>query len=91
MRECLKRSALPRCLQQLLTEKNGSNTPASRARQEIANKGVHQSLIEWTRGKVETDGFKLVVEAGLPEHTRYSLVIRYASLSVVLCSALACG
>jgi|SRR4051794_38564483 len=55
--------------EQLLTEKNGSNTLASRTRQKIANKGVHQSLIEWTCGKVETNGFKLLVEAGLPEYT----------------------
>src|SRR5262249_24135043 len=52
--------------EQLLTEKNGSNTPASRTRQKIANKGVHQSLIEWTRGKVETNGFTLLLAAGLP-------------------------
>jgi hypothetical protein len=32
--------------EQLLTEKNKRNTPASRTRQKIDNKGVHQSLIE---------------------------------------------
>lgn len=64
--------------EQLLTEKNGRNTPASRTRQKIANKGVRQSLIEWTRGKVETNGFKLLVEAGLPEYTGEYLVVRYA-------------
>ena len=37
--------------EQLLTEKNNRNTAASRTRQKIANKGIHQSLIEWTRGK----------------------------------------
>jgi hypothetical protein len=31
--------------EQLLTEKNGSTTIASRTRQKIANKGVHQCLI----------------------------------------------
>jgi hypothetical protein len=50
--------------EQLLTEKNKRNTPASRTRQKIDNKGVHQSLIEWTRGKKETEGFKLLVEKG---------------------------
>src|SRR5258708_31548502 len=55
--------------EQLLTEKNGRTTAASRTRQKIDNKGVHQSLIEWTRGKVETNGFKLLVEKGLPEYT----------------------
>lgn len=64
--------------EQLLTEKNGRNTPASRTRQKLANKGVYQSLVEWTRGKVETNGFKLLVEKGLPEYTGEYLVARYA-------------
>jgi hypothetical protein len=64
--------------EQLLSEKNGRNTSAARTRQKIANKGVHQSLIEWTRGKVETNGFKLLVEKGLPEYTGEYLVVRYA-------------
>jgi hypothetical protein len=63
--------------EQLLTEKNGSTTSASRTRQKIANKGVHQSLIEWTRGKAETNGFMLLVERGLPEYTGEYLVLRY--------------
>ena len=65
--------------EQLLTEKNGRVTAASRTRQKLANKGVHQSLIEWTRGKEETNGFKLLVEAGLPEYTGEYLVMRHAS------------
>jgi len=64
--------------EQLLTEKNGSTTVASRTRQKIANKGVHQSLIEWTRGKTETNGFALLVAAGLPEFTGEYLVTKYA-------------
>jgi len=65
--------------EQLLTEKNGRTTAASRTRQKIDNKGVHQSLSEWTRGKVETNGFKLLVEKGLPEYTGEYLVLRYAA------------
>ena len=64
--------------EQLLSEKNHSNTPATRTRQKLANKGVYQSLIGWTRGKVETNGFKLLVEAGLPEYTGEYLVAQYA-------------
>ena len=64
--------------EQLLTEKNGRVTAASRTRQKISNNGVYQSFIEWTRGKVETNSFKLLVEAGLPEFTGESLVARYA-------------
>jgi FPC/CPF motif-containing protein YcgG len=47
--------------EQLLAEKNNRATLASRTRQKIANKGIHQSLIEWTQGKTETNGFKLLV------------------------------
>jgi hypothetical protein len=65
--------------EQLLTEKNHRNTTASRTRQKISNKGVHQSLIEWTRGKNETNGFKLLVEKGMPEFTGEYLVVRYAA------------
>jgi hypothetical protein len=64
--------------EQLLTEKNGKTQPAHRTRQKISNKGVHQSLIEWTRAKAETEGFKLLVKAGLPEFTGEYLVARYA-------------
>jgi hypothetical protein len=64
--------------EQLLSEKNHSNTAATRTRQKIANKGVYQSLMEWTRGKAETNGFKLLVEAGLPEFTAEYLVAQYA-------------
>jgi hypothetical protein len=46
--------------EQLLTEKNGKVTSAGRTRQKIANKGVYQSLIEWTKGKTETNGFRLL-------------------------------
>lgn len=64
--------------EQLLTEKNERNTIASRTRQKITNKGVHQSLIEWTRGKAETNGFKLLVDRGMPEFTGEYLVVRYS-------------
>lgn len=64
--------------EQLLTEKNRTTTVASRSRQKIANKGVHQSLVEWTRAKSETSGFKLLVERGFPEFTGEYLVVRYA-------------
>jgi len=64
--------------EQLLTEKNGTTTVASRTRQKIKNKGVHQSLIDWTQGKVETNGFILLVGAELSEFTGEYLVTKYA-------------
>lgn len=64
--------------EQLLTEKNGRTTSASRTRQKIDNKGVHQSLIEWTTANKETDGFQLLVAKGLPEFTGEYLVAKHA-------------
>lgn len=63
--------------EQLLTEKHGKNTPATRTRQKIKNKGVYQSLVEWTRGKTETNGFVLLTEQDMPEYTGEYIVARY--------------
>jgi hypothetical protein len=63
--------------EQLLTEKNGRNTPASRTRQKITKKGIQQSLIEWTCAREATDGFKLLIAKGLPEYTGEYLVAKH--------------
>lgn len=63
--------------EQLLTEKNGRTTSASRTRQKLKNKGVRQCLIDWTMGQ-PTDGFRLLVDKGLVELTAEYLVIRFA-------------
>ena len=63
--------------EQLLTEKNCKTTLATRTRQKIRNKGVYQSLVEWTNKKIETNGFALLVEKGLPEYTAEYLVVKY--------------
>ena len=65
--------------EQLLTEKSGRNIIATRTRQKLENKGVHLSLVEWTRGKIETNGFTLLIDAGMPESTGEYLVTRYAA------------
>ncbi|MBY0370534.1 hypothetical protein K2X33_07605 [bacterium] len=64
--------------EQLLTERNGRTTSASRTRQKINNKGVIQSLVEWTAAKKETEGFGLLLKAGLAQYTGEYLVVRYA-------------
>ena len=64
--------------EQLLSEKNGRQTPAARTRQKIRNKGVHQSLVEWALSKAETNGFNFLVDARLPEYTSEYLVVKYA-------------
>ncbi len=64
--------------EELLTEKHGRTTKASRTRQKLKNKGVEQCLIDWALGE-PTDGFKLLVEKGLPELTAEYLVVKYGT------------
>lgn len=63
--------------EQLLTEKNGRNQQAGRTRQKIKNKGIVQSLSDWATSSAETPGFRLLVEAGLPEFTGEYVVLRH--------------
>jgi hypothetical protein len=67
--------------EQLLSEKNGRTTLASRTREKIRNKGISQSLIEWTCGNGETNGFNLLLEHGLHKYTGEYLVVKYADRS----------
>jgi hypothetical protein len=63
--------------EQLLTEKNGRTTPASRTRQKLKNKGVVQCLEDWAVGSVPTEGFDLLVKNGMVELTGEYLVLKY--------------
>lgn len=64
--------------EELLTQKNGRTTKATRTRQKLANKGVEKCLVDWALGE-PTDGFRLLVEKGLPELTAEFLVVKYAT------------
>lgn len=62
--------------EELLTLKHGRTTKATRTRQKLVNKGVEQCLIDWALGP-PTDGFKLLIDKGLPELTAEFLVVKY--------------
>jgi len=62
----------------LFEKHGGKRIKASRTRQKIDNKGVHQSLIEWTCAPKETEGFVALVEMGMPELTGEYIVAKYA-------------
>ena len=62
--------------EELLTEKHGRMTKANRTRQKLKSKGVEQCLIDWAMGPA-TEGFKLLLEKGLPELTAEYLVLKY--------------
>lgn len=62
----------------LFEKHGGKKIKASRTRQKLKNKGVHQSLIEWTKASKETEGFAALVELGMPELTGEYIVAKYA-------------
>jgi hypothetical protein len=67
-----------RAYEELLTQKNGRTTRASRTRQKLRNKGVIQCLEDWATSSAPTEGFDLLVNSGMPELTGEHLVIKYA-------------
>jgi hypothetical protein len=63
----------------LLTEERGRTTRLARTRQKIARVGELQTLADWAIGSNETDGFRMLLERGLPELTGEAIVLRHAT------------
>ncbi|OFW96845.1 MAG: hypothetical protein A3D94_14280 [Alphaproteobacteria bacterium RIFCSPHIGHO2_12_FULL_66_14] len=63
--------------EQLLTQKNGRATRASRTRLKLKSKGVVQCLEDWALSKTPTEGYELLVANGLVEMTGETLVLKY--------------
>lgn len=63
--------------EELLSQKNGKRTAASRTRQKLKNKGIVKCLEEWAVGTAPTQGFELLVKNGLYELTGEYLVLRF--------------
>jgi hypothetical protein len=63
--------------EELLTEKNGRTTKASRTRQKLARHSVEKCLEDWALSDAPTQGFDLLVQAGMPELTAEYLVTQY--------------
>jgi hypothetical protein len=64
--------------EELLTDKNGRTTRASRTRQKLARKGVEQSLEDWALATQPTEGFALLMDNELEHLTGEHLVIKYS-------------
>ncbi|MEQ9329672.1 MAG: hypothetical protein RJQ21_20485 [Rhodospirillales bacterium] len=69
-------SMLTRC-DELVTAKNGRTIKASRTRQKLNNKSVVECLEDWAVASTPTEGFQLLVQAGLVELTGEYLVLKY--------------
>ena len=64
--------------EQLVTEKDGKRTVASRARQKIRRKGIEPSLEDWALAAEPSEGFALLMDNGLQDLTGEHLVVKYA-------------
>jgi hypothetical protein len=63
--------------EELLSDKNGRTTKAARTRQKLQRTGVVRCLEDWAMSNTPTDGFKLLIDAGLVELTGEYLVLKY--------------
>lgn len=62
----------------VLTEERGKTTRLSRTRQKVARSGVVATLEAWAQGK-ETEGFKMLMERGMPELAGEAIILRHPS------------
>lgn len=63
----------------LLTEEREKTTRLSRTRQKVARVGVVQTLKDWALSDKETDGFRMLLDRGMPELTGEAIVLRHAN------------
>ena len=61
----------------LLKEERGKTTLLARTRQKINRVGVIETLKDWAAAKQETEGFRMLLERGLPELTGEAIVLRH--------------
>jgi hypothetical protein len=62
----------------LLTEEREKPTRLSRTRQKVARVGVMQTLRDWALSDKETDGFRMLLDRGMPEYTGEAIVLRHS-------------
>lgn len=64
----------------LLKEERGKTTLLARTRQKINRVGVIETLKDWAAAKQETEGFRMLLERGLPELTGEAIILRHPQL-----------
>jgi hypothetical protein len=69
--------ALAAC-EELLSDKNGRKSRASKTRLKLKNKGLHQCLTDWSTGPETTDGLKILSDQDLGHLSGEYLVVKYA-------------
>lgn len=61
----------------MLTEERGKTTRLARTRQKVGRVGVVETLRDWAQSDQETDGFKMLLDRGMPELTGEAIVLRH--------------
>ena len=62
-----------------LSDERGKTTRLARTRQKVGRVGVIQTLKDWALTKTETDGFRMLLERGMPELTGEAIVLRHSN------------
>jgi hypothetical protein len=62
-----------------LSEERGKAARLSRTRQKVAKVGAVQILADWATDDHPTDGFKMLIERGMPELTGEAVALRHAT------------
>jgi hypothetical protein len=63
--------------EEALTEERGKTTRLSRTRQKVARVGELETLKDWALNTKETDGFRMLLDRGMPELTGEAIVLRH--------------
>ena len=63
-----------------LTEERGKTTRLQRTRQKVARVGEVKTLEDWALSSNMTDGFKMLIERGMPELTGEAIVLRHPAV-----------
>lgn len=63
-----------------LSEGRGKNTRLAAMRKKVAKVGVTQTLRDWAAGSQEIEGFRMLLERGMPEFTGEAITLRHPEL-----------
>ena len=64
--------------EQTLTEERGKTTRLARTRQKVGKVGVVQTLRDWALNGHDTDGFRMLLDRGMPELTGEAIALRHS-------------
>ena len=63
--------------EQTLTQERGKTTRLSRTRQKVGKVGVVQTLSDWALNGHDTEGFRMLLDRGMPELTGEAIALRH--------------